>query len=139
MRSIDNCWGDIDTFNCQYGAHIFDGSALKIYVSHWLAVRSEMVNLFSRRNVDGFVGHCVLVFDEVRNFTFEVRQISEKDGEAVWLDPVVYGYKGEGKDCFEKFLFEGSLKGFKSSVRVDVEARRFRLEILERDEPAREG
>lgn len=53
-----------------------------------------MADLFSRRNTDGFVGHCILVFDEVKNFTFGVRQYSERDGEVIWFDPVVYEHKG---------------------------------------------
>ncbi|GHT89141.1 hypothetical protein AGMMS49543_28060 [Betaproteobacteria bacterium] len=24
MRILKNCWGQIETFNCQYGAHLFD-------------------------------------------------------------------------------------------------------------------
>lgn len=138
MKIVDNCWDEIDTFNCQYGAHIFDGSTLKIYVSHWLAVRAEMIELFSRRNEDGFVGHCILVFDEVKNFTFEVRQYFERDGEVMWLDPVVYEHKGSGNGCFDKFSFEGSLRGFQSSVSINVEARKFCLQILEKDEPVSE-
>lgn len=42
MKIIEDCWDDIDTFNCQYGAHIFDGVTAKIYVNHWLATSSKI-------------------------------------------------------------------------------------------------
>lgn len=47
MRIIQNCWDQIDTYNCQYGAHIFDGSTAKIYVNQWLAPSKELFDFFT--------------------------------------------------------------------------------------------
>ncbi|AST29570.1 hypothetical protein ACI2S3_23735 [Ralstonia nicotianae] len=139
MKIIEDCWDDIDTFNCQYGAHIFDGVTAKIYVNHWLATSSKIRGDFCRINDEGFVGHCILVFDGVKTFDFSILQWFEKNGEVAWRDPVVFHYDAEVEGEIRRYEFEGSLQGFPSSVSVCVEAKRFSLHILGGDEPARES
>lgn len=139
MKIIENCWEQIETYNCQYGAHIFENSIARIYVNHWLDVSPEMGGLFSRKNDEGFVGHCILVFYGVKNFSFIVKQWELLDDKTVWRDPVVFSYEGTGTDKTTKYDFEGSLHGFPSSVSVAIEAERFELHILERDEPSRQS
>jgi hypothetical protein len=137
MKIIENCWESIETCNCQYGAHIFEESVAKIYVNHWLDVGNEFSQFFHRKNDEGFVGHCVLVFCGVKTFDFSVKTYNQKNGEVSWNDPVVFHYEGLNESDATKYQFEGSLHGFPSSVSVLIEAQSFELHILERDEPAR--
>lgn len=139
MKVVKNCWDLIDTYNCQYGAHVFDGVSAKIYVSHWLDVDGSLQGEFSRRNDSGFVGHCLLVFCGVKSFRFEVSVRVEESGCVIWRDPIVFGYTGLPEGDVNEYVFEGSLHGFSSSVMIKVEAKSFELHILERDEPAKEG
>ncbi|MEJ7139581.1 hypothetical protein RV045_14265, partial [Comamonadaceae bacterium SL12-8] len=48
-------------------------------------------------------------------------------------------YEGSGIDGLVKYTFEGSLHGFSSSVSISIEAQKFELHILEKDEPARQS
>jgi hypothetical protein len=137
MEIIENCWDEIETYNCQYGAHIFDGSSAKIYVNHWLDVSNKMSQFFCRKNNEGFVGHCLLVFHGVKNFDFVVKQWNEKNGEIIWNEPIAFRYVGATEMATRRYEFEGSLHGFPSSVLVVIEAQAFALHILEADEPAR--
>ncbi|WP_353400569.1 hypothetical protein [Hydrogenophaga sp. 5NK40-0174] len=139
MQIVKNCWNAIETFNCQYGALLFDGSSASIYVNHWLAPDQYLIDRFSRRNEDGFVGHCLLVFVGVRRCLREVRTHCCVDGEVVWSHPVRSEYEGDFSGGTETFSFEGSLQGFSSHVKWEVEASEFELHILDRDEPAREA
>lgn len=139
MKIIENCWDQIETYNCQYGAHIFEGSIAKIYVNHWLDVAPEMVRFFSRINDEGFVGHCILAFFGVKNFKFSVRQWEVKGGKTVWCEPVDFCYEGVEAGRLISYEFEGSLHGFPSSVFVAIEAERFELHVLDNDEPARQS
>lgn len=137
MEVISNCWSLIETYNCQYGAHIFDGTSAKIYVHHWLSVDSSLNKKFSRKNKDGFVGHCLLVFRGVKKFDVEVMTYNKNGVEVVWDKPVSISYSGSPIDDTERYDFEGSLQGFPSSVSFSVEAQDFELHILESDEPVK--
>ncbi|MNX99948.1 hypothetical protein D3C86_1324260 [compost metagenome] len=139
MKIIENCWDLIETYNCQYGAHVFDGVNAKIYVNHWLDVDGVLVNEFSRKNDAGFVGHCLLVFCGVRSFIFEVSMNVNEGDKIVWKDPIRFNYSGRTEGEIREYSFEGSLHGFPSSVTIRIEAKSFELHILERDEPAKEG
>ena len=138
MRIIENCWDQIETYNCQYGAHLFEGSIAKIYVNHWLDVSPEMGKLFSRKNDDGFVGHCMLVFCGVRTFKFSVRLWELQNAKTVWREPIDFYYEGVGKEGIITYDFEGSLHGFPSSVSINIEAERFELHISDKDNSSRE-
>lgn len=136
MKLVEDCWDQIDTYNCQYGAHVFVDSTAKIYVNHWLATNGELDKLFYRKNDEGFVGHCILVFYGVKVFDLVVRGWFVRDGETVWENPVEFHYEGDAKTGTTKYEFEGSLHGFGSSVSITIEAQRFALQILGKDEPA---
>lgn len=138
MEIIHDCWSSIETYNCQYGAHLFDGSTAKIYVNHWLDVDDSLRNKFVRRNKDGFVGHCLLVFKGVKEFQFDVMTNSKVNDETIWSEPVSFRYTGAPAGTTTKYYFEGSLHGFPSSVSIRIEAENFELHILEKDEPAKE-
>jgi hypothetical protein len=139
MKIIENCWDQIETYNCQYGAHVFENSIAKIYVNHWLDVSPEMGKLFSRKNDEGFVGHCMLVFLGVKTFELSVKQWELRDDKTVWREPIIFHYEGTGKEGTIKYDFEGSLHGFPSSVTIAIEAEKFELHILEKDEPSRQS
>ncbi|MGO4808585.1 hypothetical protein AB4156_03150 [Cupriavidus sp. 2MCAB6] len=139
MKIIENCWSQIETYNCQYGAHVFENSTAKIYVNHWLDVDPEIGGFFSRRNDDGFVGHCILAFYGVKIFKFSVKQWELENGKTVWREPVIFHYEGSGNEGAIKYDFEGSLHGFPSSVSIAIEAQKFELHILEKDEPSRQS
>lgn len=94
MEIISDCCSSIETYNCQYGAHLFDGSIAKIYVNHWLDVDDSLRNKFARRNKDGFIGHCLLVFKGVKEFLFDVMTNIKVNGETIWSDPVSFHYTG---------------------------------------------
>lgn len=138
MKVVEDCWDQIETYNCQYGAHLFADSTAKIYVNHWLAA-SGLTEFFYRKNDEGFVGHCVLVFYGVKVFDFVVTPCETQNGKLVARDPVAFHYAGETEGETTKYEFEGSLHGFFSSVSVTIEAQRFALHILEKDEPARQS
>ncbi len=137
MKIIPNCWSSIETYNCQYGAHLFDGTDAKIYVHHWLDVDDSLRESFSRRNENGFVGHCLLVFRDVKKFEMEVMSYSKQGDEIVWSKPVSFSYSGSPSDSSTNYDFEGSLQGFPSSVSFSIEAQGFELHILEDDEPVK--
>ncbi|MBD9577471.1 hypothetical protein IB260_19270 [Pseudomonas sp. PDM23] len=139
MKVVKNCWNLIETYNCQYGAHVFDGVDAKIYVNHWLDVDDCLREEFSRRNDSGFVGHCLLVFRGVKDFTFDISMHTGKDGQVVWGQPVRFNYSGNSMKEINMYSFEGSLHGFPSAVKVSVRAEGFELHILGKDEPAKEG
>lgn len=140
MKIIQNCWDQIDTYNCQYGAHIFANSTAKIYVNHWLAPNKDLYELFYRKNDEGYVGHCVLVFEGIRTFDFAVTIVhKDADGKPFWNDPITSHYEGSGTDDLVKYTLEGSLHGFSSSVSISIEAQKFELHILEKDEPTRQS
>lgn len=139
MKIIQNCWSAIEAYNCQYGAHIFDGANVKIYVNHWLDVDNDLAGYFTRKNQEGFVGHCLLVFCGLKQFDFKVTTYSKQDGETVWDAPMTFSYSGTSTEKITEFYCEGSLHGFPSSVSIRVEAERFELHILNKDEPVREG
>ncbi len=137
MEIVHDCWSSIETYNCQYGAHLFDGSTAKIYVNHWLDVDASLRSKFARRNEDGFVGHCLLVFRGVKKFQFDV-MLSREGGDLVWSEPVSFSYAGAASGATAEYCFEGSLHGFPSSASIRVEAESFELHILGKDEPAKE-
>lgn len=139
MKIVKDCWKSIGAFDCQYGAHLFQDSTAKIYVNNWLAVSNELYKDFYRRNDEGFVGHCLLVFYGVKQFDFSVRTYTLQHEKAIWSAPEIYSYTGPVQDATQLYTLEGSLHGFCSSVSISIEAQRFELHILEKDEPARES
>jgi hypothetical protein len=139
MKLIKNCWDEISTYNCQYGAHIFDGFSVKIYVNNWLAVKNELHPFFYKKNDEGFVGHCLLVFHGIKQFDFSVKTHIEQDGDMIWLPPVTSKHVGLCTGKTKIYQMEGSLHGFASSVDMLIEAQEFELHILGKDEPARQS
>ncbi len=83
MMVIKDCWGSLGVSECQYGAHVFDGSNATIYVNHWLAAFGGLDQFFCRKNSDGFVGHCLLVFLGVEKFDLVVSPYVRKDGAII--------------------------------------------------------
>jgi hypothetical protein len=99
----ENYWKDICTFNCQYGAHIFSDSTARIYVNNWLDVDPEVGKLFFRKNDEGFVGHCLLVFKGVKTFDFSVKtHHKDEAGKIIWHEPVIFHYEGDAQDGLTK-------------------------------------
>lgn len=140
MKIFKNCWDKIDTYNCQYGAHVFFDSTAEIYVNQWLAPSRELYHEFSRVNDEGYAGHCKLVFTGVRKFDFQVTLIHKGEGgKLFWRDPMCTSYEGNVTEDLKEYILEGSLHGFSSSVSINVEAQGFELHILENDEPARQS
>lgn len=140
MKIVQDCWNEIDTYNCQYGAHIFDGSTAKIYVNNWLSPSKNLLDFFYRKNDEGFTGHCVLVFEGVKAFDFSVTLVdTDTRGNFVLQKPITYHYDGLITEKGVKYVLEGSLHGFRSSVDISIEAQRFVLHILGDDEPARQS
>jgi hypothetical protein len=140
MKIISSCWDQIHTSQCQYGAHFFDGSTAKIYINHWLCTSLDQEKLFYRRNDEGFVGHCLLVFKGVKVFDFSVITYHfDKNKKAIWHEPITNHYKGPATEATTSYKLEGSLHGFEASVEITIEAQQFELHILEKDEPARQS
>ena len=79
------------------------------------------------------------MFYGVKVFDLLVREWFVRDGENVWEKPVEFHYAGEAETGTKKYEFEGSLQGFGSSVSIKIEAQRFALQILGKDEPARQS
>lgn len=138
MRIIKDCWGDLAAFDCQYGAHIFDGKDAYIYVNNWLGAFGDVEREFHRRNDEGFVGHCLFVFKSIKRFDFDVRLYTKIGDSVSWGSPIKFNYTGDERDV-KIFELSGSLHGFASSVSIFIEAREFELHVLELDEPARQS
>ncbi|ORC51239.1 hypothetical protein B2G74_00215 [Burkholderia sp. A27] len=138
MKIVKDCWADLAAFDCQYGAHLFDGKDAYIYVNNWLGAFGEVESKFSRRNDEGFVGHCVLVFRSIKRFDFVVTPYSKTGDSVSWGDKVAFNYVGNEQNV-TTYELAGSLHGFASSVSILIEAREFELQILEADEPARQS
>lgn len=139
MKVFKDCWASLGAFDCQYGAHLFDGSDAFIYVNHWLAAFGEIEGEFSRKNAEGFVGHCILVFRGVKRLDFVVTPYVTRNGKVSWQSPINFNYSGPEQRQAVEYELAGSLYGFASSVSISVEAREFELHILEQDEPARQS
>ncbi|SIO68317.1 hypothetical protein [Paraburkholderia phenazinium] len=139
MKIIKDCWAMLGASECQYGAHMFDGTNAMIYVSHWLAAFGGLDRFFWRKNSDGFVGHCLLVFLDVERFNFIVNPYVREEGGIIWRDPVNFIYSGVTQEKTSRYELEGSLQGFASSVSIVVEAREFELHVLDENEPARQA
>ncbi|MBU9579996.1 hypothetical protein KTE26_16305 [Ralstonia mannitolilytica] len=139
MKVFKDCWASLGAFDCQYGAHLFDGSDAFIYVNHWLAVFGEIEDAFSRKNSEGLVGHCILVFRRVKRFDFVVTPYVTRGGEVSWQSPISFNYSGPEHRQTVEYELAGSLHGFASAVSISVEAREFELHVLEQDEPARQS
>jgi hypothetical protein len=138
MKIVKDCWGSLAAFECQYGAHIFDGITLKIYVNHWLTVFGELGNLFTRKNAEGYVGHCLLVFHGVKDFDFSVRTYEDTKGGVVWHAPISQHLIGRNHGETMSFALEGSLQGFPSSLSYTINANKFELHVLDESEPAKQ-
>ncbi|TRT87211.1 MAG: hypothetical protein EWV63_09040 [Microcystis aeruginosa Ma_OC_H_19870700_S124] len=136
MKTVHDCWAMLETFNCQYGAHLFDGENASIYVNHWLDVDASLTNEFSRKNSEGFVGHCLFVFRGVKKFELKVTTYRLVDQQTLWNPPISFIYSGEAGGSTLLYNFEGSLQGFPSSVAISIEASTFELQILGADEPS---
>lgn len=139
MKIIKDCWSSLGVSECQYGAHTFDGANAMIYVNHWLAAFDGLDQIFVRKNSEGFVGHCLLVFNGVKKFNFTVTHYIQGVGKIVWCDPIKFFYSGSDQDSIATYEMEGSLHGFPSSVHALIEAREFELHVWEENEPARQA
>ncbi|WP_120346214.1 hypothetical protein [Paraburkholderia fungorum] len=139
MKIIKDCWASLGASECQYGAHIFDGKDAAIYVNHWLAVFGDFDKYFFRKNSEGFVGHCQLVFTGVKRFEFSVSTYVREGDKVIWQEPAVFAYSGSASENFFTYRLEGSLHGFSSSVSILVQAQGFELRILGENEPARQS
>ncbi len=137
MKIIPDCWTLIETFNCQFGAHLFDGTDLKIYVYNWLDVDGSIKNEFTTVNESGFVGHCLLVFKNVKNANINVLTHVENELETMWNDPISFNYSGFQFENTIHYDFEGSIQGFPSSASFSVDAQNFEIHILKSFEPAK--
>lgn len=139
MKIIKDCWEMLGASECQYGAHIFDGSKAIIYVSHWLSAFGGLDQFFWRRNSEGFVGHCLLVFLGVAKFNFIVNPYVWKDKEVTWGDPVNFSYSGSAQQTTSTYELAGSLQGLATSVSISIEAREFELHVLGENEAVRQA
>ncbi|WP_407971588.1 hypothetical protein ACJ51O_25045 [Burkholderia pyrrocinia] len=139
MKIVKDCWQVLSASECQYGAHIFDGNDVIVYVSHWLAVFDEIESLFFRKNAEGYVGHCQFAFLDIEKFDMVVVPYENHTDGVIWRDPVKFSYSGKVHDEASIFELSGSLQGIASSVEITVKARAFELRILDGDEPAKQS
>ncbi|HDR9489373.1 hypothetical protein [Burkholderia stabilis] len=137
MKIVKNCWDLLAAFDCQYGAHFFDGKDAYIYVNDWLGVFGVIEDDFCKKNQDGFVGHCVLVFRGVKRFDFVVTPYEVVDGAVSWKRSIPFNYAGDEGGGGRVYELAGSLHGFASSVSICVDSAEFELHILGVDEPSR--
>ncbi|RQQ44039.1 hypothetical protein [Burkholderia stagnalis] len=137
-KVIKDCWDDLAAFDCQYGAHIFDGKDAYIYVNNWLGAFGDVEREFHRRNDEDFVGHCILVFKSIKRFDFDVKLYTKIGDSVSWGATISFNYTGDAQDV-KAYELAGSLHGFASSVSISIEAHEFELHILEIDEPARQS
>lgn len=136
MKIIENCWDEIGASDCNFGAHIFENSTARIYVHDGLDVGLEMGNLFQHVNDDGFAGPCVLLFYGVKKFDLSVNEYKKQNGHTEWKDPVLSHYEGHATEGTKTYHLAGDLHGFLTYVTIEIEAQKFELHILEKDEPA---
>ena len=101
-----------------------------------MAVDLDQSEHFSRKNDEGFVGHCILVFKGVKSFDFSVTLVGNDVGnKTLFQPPINWYYEGGTEEGTTKYIMEGSLHGYPSSVDISIEAQKFELHILEKDEP----
>jgi hypothetical protein len=134
MKIVKGCWESLAAFDCQFGAHLFDGEDAYIYVNDWLGVFGAIEDDFCKKSEDGFVGHCILVFRGVRKFDFVATPYVMVDGVVSWKSPIPFNYAGNGGGKI--YELAGSLHGFATSVSVYVDAKDFELHILGVGEPS---
>lgn len=140
MIEISDCYEKISCADCQYGAHVFDGKNFSIYVNNWLDVDGEIRDLFSKKNEQGYVGNCNLVFRDVARCEIRTKYYSDDDnGRVIWTPAQNISYKSdEAHLALKDFVIGGSLKGFRSSVEIFISATKCDLWIWQADEPAKE-
>ena len=137
MKIIENCWEEIMASECVFGAHIFENSTAKIYVHDGLAVGLEMGKLFCHMNDDGFAGPCILAFYGVSIINMTVSTYEWQNEKPAWRTPVRTHHEGNVHGDTKKFGLAGSLLGFLSWADIEIEAQKFELHILGKDEPGR--
>jgi len=130
MKIVENCWDEIGTSDCNFGAYIFEKSTAKIYVHDGLDVGLKMGRLFHHVNDGGFAGPCVLVFHGVKKFDFTVREYEKQNEKIAWKNPILSHHEGHAKDETKTYHLGGDLHGFLAYVTAEIEAQKFELHIL---------
>jgi hypothetical protein len=145
MEIIRPDWESFDLYNGSYGAHLFEKERglARIYIHSGLAVASnELRDKFHRKNSQGFVGHCLIVFYGVKRFYLRAASYSDigEDGEGtIWHQKVESNYIGNDYPNTTKYEFVGSLFGMFAPVSIEIEAQSFEIHIYGKDEPILEA
>ncbi|WP_155675492.1 hypothetical protein [Burkholderia territorii] len=120
MNIIKACWASLAAFDCQYGAHIFDGKDVYIYVNNWLGAFGDVEHAFHRCNDEGFVGRCILVFKPIKRFDFDIKPYAKVGNFVSWGRSISFNCTDDAQDV-KAYELSGSLHGFASSVSISVE------------------
>lgn len=104
---LDPDFDELDTYLCVYGAHVFSGNILKVYLREGLGVPSSLRNLFPRRYFyDPWSGSKYSEAKEVDGVLIGRLEYSEKwvryEDKAISTEVLKYEYVG---DCW--LVFEG--------------------------------
>ena len=137
MNIFKNCWADISTSECIFGAHLFHGSIAKIHIVSGLDVGLENIDFKLNKDKYGFIGNCLLIFNGVKKFDLAVSQYDIKGGENIWCEPIYFNYMvgnikiGKNVDDIIKYCLGGGLHGFLAYVAIEIEAENMELHILD--------
>jgi hypothetical protein len=144
MEIIRPDWGTFSLYNSILGAHLFEKERglARIYIHDGLDVDDDIRGKFHRKDSQGFVGHCLIVFYGVKKFDFVVFPYSPgagEDGRSIWHSKVEFNYVGDDYPHTNKYEFEGGLMGIPSSASIELEAQGFEIHIYGKDKPLPES
>jgi hypothetical protein len=90
---------------------------------------------FHVQHDEGCVGHCILVFYGVKSFHMSVSPYDWENGKAAWRTPIETHHESNIQGETNTFGLAGRLHGFLTWVDIAIEAQKFEIHILEKDEP----
>lgn len=134
MKILENCWEGIAANDCDFGGYTIENSRLKIYVNGGMDVDKDIKHHFSKKQDNGYVGHCTLIFDGVSGFDFVVFPYKIENDKLLTSDSKTLRYINNSNKNTTAFYLSGGLGNLFAYVDITIEAQKFTLVILDENE-----
>lgn len=137
MKIIENCWDDVNPWQCIFGPYLYESGVASFYIANGLEIKGNLDGEFSVADESGMVGNCMLVFRNVKKMQVKINRYTETNGHTQWSEPIFLNYGdiefNEETDN-EFYSMSGALQGFKSSISIKLHAKKFDVHILDEGE-----
>lgn len=134
MKILENCWECIAANDCDFGGYTIENSRVKIYVNGGMDVDKDIKHHFSKKQDNGYVGHCMLIFDGVSVFNFDVFPYKIENDKLLTSDSKTLRYINNSNINTTAFYLSGGLGNLFAYVDMTIEAQKFTLVILDDNE-----